>query len=409
MGNLWNRSGTIERYGDDLRADGAQAFFFQGGTTSPLTVFADSGESDAFPTPVTADANGRWPDIFVPYILNYDVQVKSKYGEQLSFSQRIPNPNPVEQTIIVPPERQVQTGMIHPEFVNAPKAGYVRLNGKTIGNGLTSGPNSERANSDTIDLYRYLWNNITTDTLAPVLPGGRGASADADFAANKTLTLPDMRGALFSGLDDMGNSPAGNFGTLSFTAGNSIIVASLLGANSVTLVVENMPAHVHTGSTTNHLGHVHNVNGTTAAQSVNHTHSVTVSGATGNSGALDHSHTYVDNYTTPGLGAAGGGSAVAATQTLTTTSSLSSGFSLDHIHSVSASGTTSTENASHTHSFSAQTTAIPPGPSGGEGFHNHTFTTDSKGGEIIPPATVATTRAFNNMPVTRLVTWFIKL
>src|SRR6476620_5593820 len=141
MGNLWNRSGTIERYGDDLRADGAQAFFFQGGTTSPLTVFADSGESDAFPTPVTADANGRWPDIFVPYILNYDVQVKSKYGEQLSFSQRIPNPNPVEQTIIVPPERQVQTGMIHPEFVNAPKAGYVRLNGKTIGNGLTSGPN----------------------------------------------------------------------------------------------------------------------------------------------------------------------------------------------------------------------------------------------------------------------------
>lgn len=406
MGSLWNRSGMVERYGDDLRADGARAYFFQGGTTTPMTVYADSGESDAQPHPVVADANGRWPDVFIPYTISYDVQVLSRFGEQLTFSRQIPNPDPVEQTIIVPPERQVQTGMIHCEFVNAPKAGYSRLNGKTIGNGTTSGPNSERANADCVDLFRHMWNNIS-DPIAPVLPGGRGSSADADFAANKTLTLPDCRGALFSGLDDMGNSPAGKFGTLPFTVGNSIIVGSLLGSNSVTLVVENMPAHVHTGSTTNHLGHVHNVTGSTGIESGDHVHFYTPAGTVGASGSLDHAHTYVDNYTTGGLGGTGGGSAVAATQTLTTALASSSGFGdLSHSHSFTGIGTTTAgRSAAHTHVVNGQTTAIPPGPGGGEGFHNHTFTTDSKGGEGDP----AVTRAFNNMPVTRLVTWFIKL
>lgn len=408
MGSLWNRSGVIERYDDDLRADGAVAYFFQGGTTTPMTVYADSGESDAHPHPVVADAKGRWPDVFVPYTLGYDVQVKSQYGEQLSFTRMIPNPNPVDQTVIVPPERQVQTGMIHGEFVNAPKAGYARLNGKTIGDGTTSGPNSERANDDTFDLYRYCWNNIS-DEIAPVLPGGRGASADSDFAAHKTLILPSMRGAGFSGLDDMGGSPAGAFATLTFTSGGPTITGSQLGANSVTLVTENMPAHVHTGSTTNHLGHVHNINGSTASGNATHSHSVNVAGGTGPSGPLDHSHTYVDQFTTAGLGAAGGGSAVAASGTFTTNTSVASGFDLTHNHSVSATGSADLQFAPHSHTVSLQTTAIPPGPAGGEGFHNHTFTTDSKGGEIIPPATVATTRAFNNMPVTRLVTWFIKL
>ena len=126
MGSLWNRSGTIERYADDIRADGAQAFFFQGGTTTPLSVYADAGESDAHPHPVLADANGRWPDVFVPYTTSsegYDVQVLSRYGETLTYSRRVPNPNPVDVSVIIPPERQVQTGMMHGEFINAPKPG----------------------------------------------------------------------------------------------------------------------------------------------------------------------------------------------------------------------------------------------------------------------------------------------
>lgn len=41
-------------------------------------------------------------------------------------------------------------------------------------------------------LFTHLWDTLS-DTYAPVSTG-RGASAAADFAANKTLTMPDSRG-----------------------------------------------------------------------------------------------------------------------------------------------------------------------------------------------------------------------
>src|SRR6185369_2909144 len=150
----------VERYADDLRADGAKAFFFQGGTTSPLTVYRDAGESSAHPIPVVADANGRWPDVFVHYTVSYDFQVKSKDDVQITFTLGVPNPNPVDLTVVIPPEERVSTGMIHGEFINASKPGYVRLNGRTIGNAASGA--SERAtglnntNSDVFNLFQYL-------------------------------------------------------------------------------------------------------------------------------------------------------------------------------------------------------------------------------------------------------------
>lgn len=423
MGSLWNRSGTIERYADDLRADGAEAAFFQGGTTSPLTVYADSGESDALPHPVVADANGRWPDIYVPYTTSsegYDVQVRSRYGEQLSYSIRVPNPNPVDVSVIIPPERQVQTGMVHPEFTNAPKTGYCRLNGKTIGNGTTSGPNSERAHLDTIDLYRYCWNNMPNE-IAPVLPVGRGLTADSDFGANKTLTLPSMRGASFSGLDDMGNSPAGSFTGLAFTVGNTTIPGSMLGANSVTLTVENMPAHVHTGSTSTHLGHVHSINGSTTGQRTianpsipaAHRHLWGAALGPGNGGEfttnnnVNLTHTHSDPTVASGIQPGTGAFGTTGAQNSSITGDSPT---LDHTHTGVVGGTSGQNDADHLHFVSLQTTALPGGGAPGEGAHAHTFTTDSKGGEQLTPGVGPfVTRAFNNMPVTRLVTWYIKL
>lgn len=426
MGSLWNRSGVVERYGDDLKADGAQAFFFQGGTVTPFAVFADAGESDALPHPVVADANGRWPDIFVPYTLAYDVQVKNKYGEQISYSQRVPNPNPVDQTVIVPPERQVQTGMMHAEFVNAPKDGYVRLNGKTIGDSTTSGPGSERANDDTLPLFTYVWNNLP-DSLAAVSPGPRGVSAAADFAAHKTILPPSMRGVSLAGLDDMGNTPFGAFTGLTFAAGNATTPASVIGINSITLVIENVPAHVHTGSTSNHLGHVHHVSGTTSqnrspsntALPGDHHHLYgTATGIPGDGVFVSQgletgltgqtlNHTHVETTVIDGAGlfqpltpGSFGGPHNGSTGTVE-----GANPTLDHSHRVLIGGTTSGIDVGHVHLVeNFATTALPLGGLPGEGAHLHTFTTDSKGGE---PG--GATRPFNNMPLTRLVTWFIKL
>lgn len=375
MGSLWNRSGLVERYADDLRAAGAKAYFFQGGTTTPLTVFQDSLESSAHTHPVVADANGRWPDVFVPYIVSFDVRVTNAFDSQLTFSSRIPNPNPVDTTVIIPPENQLQTGMIHAEFVSASKVGYVRLNGLTIGNASSSA--TERANADTSALFAHLWNNLS-NTIAPV-SGGRGASASGDFGANKNIQLPDMRGATFQGLDDMGNAAALSFAGLTFTTGDAITPGSAIGSNGISLTIANMPAHTHTGTTSLDGGHAHTVSASGSGG--------TAAAATGISivGVGDHAHTLAF-----GTGATLNGNIslfafvdnVGAGANVTSTAAAGA-----HSHSVS--------DPTHAHSFSVSVS----GSTSSVANHSHTFTTSSQGSGTV----------FNNMPISRLVTWFIKL
>src|SRR5215475_2104070 len=364
MGSLWNRSGLVERYADDLRATGAKAYFFLGGTTTPMSVYQDSAESSAHSHPLLADSNGRWPDVFVPYITSYDVRVTTADNVQLTYSLEIPNPNPVDVTTTTPPEETVQTGMIHAEFVNTTKSGYVRLNGRTMGNAASGA--TERANADTSDLFTYLWNNLT-DAIAPVSTG-RGGSAAADYAANKTITLPNMRGKTFVGLDDMGNAAASAFTGLTFDSGNATTAGSAIGANSRTLITGNLPVHSHTGTTNTESGHTHS--GTTSGVSADHTHS----GTTGTEGAahshsgttsaqnesLDHTHNYLQ---ASRGGTAGGGvaSTVASSQV---TGGVNSGLgsTLPHTHNFS----TGTESSVHTHSFTS---------GGASNDHTHTITT----------------------------------
>src|SRR5690606_10723240 len=88
---------------------------------------------------------------------------------------------------------------------SGPRSGWVRQNGRTIGSAASGA--TERANADTQPLYEYLWNTYPADQ-CPVT-GGQGISAAADFAANKRIATPDMRGYGPRGLDDMGNDPAG--------------------------------------------------------------------------------------------------------------------------------------------------------------------------------------------------------
>lgn len=83
-------------------------------------------------------------------------------------------------------------------------AGWVKENGGTIGNPASGA--TTRANADTIGLFTLLWTEFTNAEL-PILTGGgaastRGASAAADFAANKRMTLFDSRTRFLRGSDD---------------------------------------------------------------------------------------------------------------------------------------------------------------------------------------------------------------
>jgi len=68
--------------------------------------------------------------------------------------------------------------------------GWIIMDDGTIGNAASGA--TTRANADCSALFTLLWTNAPNAS-CPV-SGGRGASAAADFAANKTLRLPQTKG-----------------------------------------------------------------------------------------------------------------------------------------------------------------------------------------------------------------------
>lgn len=68
--------------------------------------------------------------------------------------------------------------------------GWLRCDSKTVGDGSSGA--TARANADAENLFVYLWNaDASSNNL--IVSGGKGASAAADWAAHKTITLPDGR------------------------------------------------------------------------------------------------------------------------------------------------------------------------------------------------------------------------
>ena len=109
------------------------------------------------------------------------------------------------------------------------QSGWVLLDDGTIGS--SSSGASNRANADTEDLYTQIWNGVS-DTYAPV-SSGRGASAAADFAANKTIQLGKFAGRALRIM-------AGT-GTLGVTN----------GAETAAMAENQVPEHSHTFSAMN--------------------------------------------------------------------------------------------------------------------------------------------------------------
>lgn len=215
----------------------ARATFYLGGTTTPITVYRDSGLAVPHPNPLESDGFGIFPGVFLDETDGfYRVRVTTAGGVLLYDDDGIPiigpsggggpAPTPVD------PDAVYKTGDMMVRYGFDLRPGFVRLNGRSIGS-ATSGA-SERANGDTQPLFEYLWNIDP----AIVITGGRGASATADFAANKPLVLPSYRGRSLIGLDTMGNTAAG-----------IIAEANTLGweggARDHTLTVVQIPSHAH--------------------------------------------------------------------------------------------------------------------------------------------------------------------
>jgi len=212
--------------------NGGLLYFFAAGTSTPQSAYQDTSLTIPYPNPITLDAAGRVPSFYLD-----DGQIKIRLTDAFGVTQIAADnllvigassgtgtPPSVDATTVL------QVGDLKVRYGTGAHSGWVRANGRTIGS-ASSGA-SERSNSDCQTLFEFLWTedaNLTVST-------GRGASAAADWAANKTIALPDWRGRALAGLDDMGASAAGRLTATYFgTAATALGAAGGTESNNVIL------------------------------------------------------------------------------------------------------------------------------------------------------------------------------
>lgn len=267
-------SGTIplsmtqqfDEFGRPLK--GGQLFLIQAGTVStPQDGFQDPSLTIKLPYPITLDAAGRIPQIFLADgFIKIRLQDAKGVVQLASDGIQVIGPSgsgggggtPVD------PNALIQMGNMIFRYGIGVLGGYVRLNNLTIGSALSGA--TERANADCQNLFQYLWG--VDPSL--VVSGGRGASAAADWAANKQLATPDWRGYALGALDDMGNVAAGRLSP-AFFGSSPLILGAFGGGESFLLSASHIPA---AGLS---------VSGTTGPDSPLHTHVYDRASGSGNS------------------------------------------------------------------------------------------------------------------------------
>jgi microcystin-dependent protein len=310
---------------------GGQLYFFVAGTTTPQNSFQDTALTIPYPNPITLDASGRVPPFYLADGL-IKIRLATSAGVTVIAADNLlvvgassggGGGGSIDATTIL------ATGDVKARYGVGTLTGFVRANGRTIGS-ATSGA-TERANADTQTLFEYLWN---TDA-SLVVSSGRGATSIADWTANKTIALPDMRGRTIAGMDDMGTT-ASNRLTSTFFGVSGIVLGQAGGAQGITLTTAQIPAHQHTGTAT----------GTTGAGSA-HSHGVT-----------DPTHVHGFGFQPVQDGGANYSAVVAGSQATRAISQSLPGTS----SSGAATGISINNEASHTHPFtSSQFTTDPAG------------------------------------------------
>ncbi|MEP9368652.1 hypothetical protein [Xanthobacter sp. VNH20] len=226
---------------------GAKANFYVGGTSTPLSIYSDYGLATPRANPAVSDSHGRFPAVFLAAGL-FRVRMLAPddtviYDVDNMPAVEVPVP-PDDPTDPIDPTGVAKTGDMKFFFGAGTVEGWARCNGRTIGSAASGA--TETASDDCADLFELLW-----PVLNLTVSGGRGGSASADWAANKTITLPDMRGRVAVGLDQMGASAPAGVLTDVLNVGHSS------GAQSITLDTTQMPPHFHVGTTNEDGDHHH--------------------------------------------------------------------------------------------------------------------------------------------------------
>ena len=131
------------------------------------------------------------------------------------------------------------TGTILDFFGTTAPSGWIIADGSTIG---SSNSGADYSDPNTKNLYFHLWNNFPNN-IAPVSTG-RGGSAQADWDANKTMTIPDLRGRTTVGVENLSENLSNRISTGTFTNGIEQ-VGNSGGDETIALTASNLPDHRH--------------------------------------------------------------------------------------------------------------------------------------------------------------------
>jgi microcystin-dependent protein len=216
----------------------AVAYFYDAGTTTDRAVYAAAGGGE-HTQPVEVTGAGNFPAIYIQGTTAYKIRIEDGDGGLIIEYDELQGEVETVDSGGGGGGTTIPTGFEMPAYTTGSVSGWVRENGRTIGS-ATSGA-TERANADCEALFLHLWGADANLAVS----GGRGATAAADWAANKTIALPSARGRALVGLDDMGNSAAGALAGGTFTFGDAITLGSYGGAPTHTLTDAQIPAHDH--------------------------------------------------------------------------------------------------------------------------------------------------------------------
>jgi hypothetical protein len=235
-------------------------YIFQANTSTPVNSYQDTGLTVLNTWPIQADSYGMMGVFWLPDG-SYRARGTSNDGSIIYFD--MPNVLSIGPSTGAPPPSGVdpnaiwRTGDIRWLDQVAPIAGWVRDNSRYIGS-ATSGAD-ERANADCQPLFEWLWNSYTG--IPPVVLPSRGSTSLSDWTANKRIQMPDKRGFITGGLDDMGNVAAGRWSALVPVVWGVgyVTPGGLVGDPNVHLLTNSeMPTHGHVGTTdAENQGHTH--------------------------------------------------------------------------------------------------------------------------------------------------------
>ena len=235
---------------------GGQAFFYLTGTTTLSNVYSDNALATPLSNPVVANSAGRFANIYLDPAVTYRLIIKDasnntirdidplnpagnigtaaltdgavtddKLATDAVTTAKIADGNVTNAKLADMAASTVKgrvgstgapqdltsaqlrtvvglTGEIFLYMGTSPPTGALKMNGGTIGSAASGSTN---ASADYAALFALIWALDATEF--PILDssGGastRGASATADFAANKRLPLKDMRAEFVRGYDD---------------------------------------------------------------------------------------------------------------------------------------------------------------------------------------------------------------